>query len=313
MRERVIAGSLRVSEVGLGCNNFGWRIGRDASHAVIERALDLGVTLFDTADMYGGRGPSEEMLGEFLGSRRPDVVVATKFGLPMDDGPDWRGASRAYVMRAAEASLRRLRTDYIDLYQLHMPDPAVAIEETLRALDDLVRQGKVRHVGCCNLPAWQLADAQWTAKLAGLAPFRTYQSEYSLLARAPERELIPAMDAHGVSFLPYFPLAGGMLTGKYRHGARPSDARLSAGTGMAGQFMTDANATRVEALAALAEAEGFSLLELAFAWLLAKPLVGSVIAGATSPEQIAGNVAAAACRPDDDLLARADAITAPPA
>lgn len=311
MRKRKLGTStLEVSEVGLGCNNFGWFVDVAASRPIVHKALDLGITLFDTADMYGNRGGSEEILGGLLGARRKDVVLATKFGMPMGEGREWQGASPRYVKSALEASLKRLRTDYIDLFQLHVGDPATPIEDTLRALDELVREGKVRHVGCCNLPPWQLVDAQWTARMAGLSPMISFQAEYSLLAREAERELVPAMTTQGVGFLPYFPLAGGMLTGKYSRGEAAGAGRLSGGSMMAKQFLTDANFDRVDRLSALAAKEGRSLLDLAFAWLLARPYVGSVIAGATSAVQIEANVAAAAWRPDPSTIAAADEITA---
>jgi aryl-alcohol dehydrogenase-like predicted oxidoreductase len=311
MRTRKLGSStLDVSEVGLGCNNFGWFVDAEASKPIVFKALDMGITLFDTADMYGNRGGSEEILGGLLGDRRKDVVLATKFGMAMGDGDEWRGASRRYIQTAVEASLKRLRTDYIDLYQLHVGDPATPIEETLRALDDLVKAGKVRHVGCCNLPAWQFADAQWTANTAGLSPMISFQTEYSLLSRDPERELMPALAAHGAGFLPYFPLAGGMLTGKYKRDATPEGRRLSGGSMMSKQFLTDRNFDRIERLAALAAKEGHSLLDLAFAWLLSRPVIGSVIAGATSAGQVEANVAAAAWRPEAATIAAADEITA---
>jgi aryl-alcohol dehydrogenase-like predicted oxidoreductase len=213
---------LTVSTVGLGCNNFGLRIDAEASRAVIHKALDLGITFFDTADVYGHRGGSETCLGQNLGARRKDIVIASKFGNAMDDAGTLKGASRRYIMTAVEASLTRLKTDWIDIYQLHRYDTATPLDETLRALDDLVKQGKVRYIGISSPPAWRLVDMQWTARHLGLNPLTTCEVEYSLLARDPERELIPAMKKHGVSLLPYYPLASGFLTGKYRrrHAAR---------------------------------------------------------------------------------------------
>ena len=284
---------LRVSVVGLGCNNFGGRIDLEASRAVVHRALDLGITLFDTADIYGERGGSEAALGAILGDRRKDIVLATKFGGPMDDGGRLKGASRRYVMTAVEASLRRLRTDWIDLYQLHFPDPLTPIEETLRALDDLIAQGKVRYIGCSNLPAWQMVEALWTARDLGLNAFASCQDEYSLLVRGVERELLPAASAYGLGLLPYFPLASGLLTGKYERGRpAPGDTRFANMRGLAERYMTDANFAAVEKLKAFAEARGRTLLELAFSWLAARPQVASVIAGATRPEQVEQNVRA---------------------
>lgn len=311
MRSRSVgASNLEVSEVGLGCNNFGWLVDAEASKPIIFKALDLGVTLFDTADMYGNRGGSEEILGDLLGARRKDIVLATKFGFPMGDGDEWRGASRRYIMTAVEASLTRLKTDYIDLYQLHIADPATPMDETLRALDDLLQQGKVRHIGCCNLPRADMVGAQTIAQGNGLSPMISFQAEYSLLTRAPEAEQMPAMAAQGIGFLPYFPLASGMLTGKYKRDAMPEGARLAGGSMMAKQFLTDANFDRVEKLTALAAEQGHALLDLAFAWLLSRPVVSSVIAGATSAAQVEANVKAAGWTPDAALIAEADAITA---
>lgn len=300
---------LRVSAIGLGCNNFGGRTDREATARVIDRAIEKGITLFDTADSYGNRGGSETLLGELLGPRRKDIVLATKVGWAMDDEGRKKGGSRRYVMSAVEDSLRRLRTDWIDLYQFHVSDPETPIEETLRALDDLVRAGKVRYIGWSNAPAWQLVDAIWTSRTAGLERFVSIQAEYSLLETGPERELIPAAKAHGVGLLPFFPLASGMLTGKYRRGQpMPEGARLTNAPRMGERYMTDANWARVEALEAFASGRGRSLLDLAFAFLLASPVVSSVIAGATRPEQVDANVSAGDWRLDADELASVRAI-----
>jgi aryl-alcohol dehydrogenase-like predicted oxidoreductase len=302
---------LRVSAIGLGCNNFGGRIDLEASRRVVHKALDCGITLFDTADVYGERGGSETCLGRILGERRKDIVLATKFGLPMDDAGILKGGSRHYIMRAVEASLRRLATDWIDLYQLHQPDPATPIEETLRALDDLVRSGKVRYIGCSNLPAWQVVEAEWTARQLGLNAFVSCQDEFSLLVRHIETELVPAISRYGLGLLPYFPLASGLLSGKYRrNSALPADARLTKLPRLGERFLTDTNWPRVEKLAELAAARGHTLLELAFSWLLARPRVASVIAGATTPEQIAGNAAAGGWNLSPADLAEIDRITA---
>src|SRR5262245_1691841 len=283
---------LRVSVVGLGCNNFGMRCDQTQTRAVVAKALDLGVTLFDTADVYGPRGVSEEYLGKALENRRGDVIVATKFAMPMGESPLMRGGSRRWVMKAAENSLRRLGTDHIDLYQMHFPDAGTPIEETLRALDDLVRQGKVRYVGCSNFSGWQVVEAAWTAKSANLAPFVSAQNFYNLLERNVERELVPACNAYGLGVLPYFPLASGLLTGKYQRGqAAPAGTRLSAARFAAA--LNDKNFDRVEKLAEFAAGAGHSLLELAIGWLASQPHVPSVIAGATSPEQVEANVRAA--------------------
>jgi aryl-alcohol dehydrogenase-like predicted oxidoreductase len=284
---------LRVSVVGLGCNNFGMRIDLEATRAVVHKALDCGITLFDTADVYGNRGGSETMLGEVLGPRRKDIVLASKFGMDMDDSGEKCGGSRRYIMQAVEDSLKRLRTDYIDLYQFHRADPRTPIEETLRALDDLVRQGKVRYFGCSNMPSWQVAGAQWTAKEHHLAGFISAQDEYSLLVRDAEKELIPAAQAYGLGLLPYFPLACGLLTGKYkRNAAMPADARLTNTQRLADRYLTESNWAKTEKLADFCEKRGKSMVELAFSWLAAQPVVSSVIAGATKPDQIEANVKA---------------------
>src|SRR5256885_295937 len=217
---------LRVSLVGLGCNNFGQRMDLESSTKVIHKALDCGITLFDTADVYGGRGGSETVLGQVLGERRKDIVLASKFGMPMDEG-EKKGASRRYIMAAVEASLRRLKTDWIDLYQVHRADPLTPIEETLRALDDLVRAGKVRYVGCSNYAPVQFVEAQWAARHFGLNAFISCQDEYSLLRRNLDKEALPAMQRYGLGLLPYFPLASGLLTGKHRRGAAAAGSRLS--------------------------------------------------------------------------------------
>ena len=301
---------LRVSAIGLGCNNFGGRIGLEASRAVVHAALDAGITLFDTADAYGERGGSESALGEILGPRRKDIVLATKFALPMDDAETLKGASRRYIVQAVEASLRRLRTDWIDLYQQHRPDPLTPIEETLRALEDLTRAGKIRYAGCSNLPAWQVVEAAWTARHLGMPGFVSCQDELSLLVRGNEAELMPAMRAYGLGLLPYFPLASGLLTGKYRRNQpMPEGARLTGTQRLADRYLTDANWSAAERLADFAEARGHTLLELAFSWLLAQAPVASVIAGATKPEQISANVAAGGWALTADDLAEIDGIT----
>jgi aryl-alcohol dehydrogenase-like predicted oxidoreductase len=301
---------LVVSAVGLGGNNFGGRIDLAAARAVVHTALDLGVNLIDTADAYGNRGGSEEALGQILGSRRNDVVLATKFGLQMDAAGQLKGASRGYIMRAVEASLTRLRTDRIDLYQLHRPDPRTPIEETLRALDDLVRQGKVRTIGCSNLPARDVVAAQEIARRHGLTGFVSCQDEYSLLERGIERELMSVIDESGLGLLPYFPLASGLLTGKYRRGApMPPGARLARNAGHAADFITDRSWRLIEELTAFSRRHGRSLIELAFGWLLSHPQVTSVIAGATSVEQVEQNVGAANWRLSAEMLAEVDRIT----
>jgi aryl-alcohol dehydrogenase-like predicted oxidoreductase len=279
--ERRRIGSLEVSVVGLGCNNFGRRLDEAGTRAVVDAALESGVNLLDTADIYGGT-KSEEFLGSVLQGRRDRVVLATKFGMPVDD--DHKGAHPAYVKRACEASLRRLRTDRIDLYQLHTPDPTVPIADTLGALDELVREGKVREIGCSNFNAAQIEAAHM---FATGARFASVQNEYSILHREPEAEVLPACERLGLALLPYFPLASGLLTGKYRRGAPlPEGARITANPG---RWITEARLETVEALIAWAEGRGHTLHELAFAWLLATPVVASVIAGATSAAQIRAN------------------------
>jgi aryl-alcohol dehydrogenase-like predicted oxidoreductase len=304
---------LEVSLVGLGCNNFGgMKAGLDLETArkVVHAALDAGITLFDTADSYGRNGGSEETLGETLGARRKHVVVASKFASPLDRERDNRpNGSRRYIKGAVEASLKRLRTDWIDLYQYHYPDPCTPIEETLRALDDLVREGKVLYVGCSNMAGWQLVDASWTSRHHGLCRFESTQAELSLLARDAETALLPALRASGMSLLPYFPLASGLLTGKYRKGAElPADSRLKAMPFFAGK-LTEARLETVEALIGFAEARGHSVLELAMSWLASKPEVASIIAGATSPAQIAANVAAVGWQLSAEDLAELDTLT----
>ncbi len=304
---------LRVSAVGLGCNNFGGRIDLAATRAVVDKAFDCGITLFDTADIYGNRGGSETALGELLGERRKEIVLATKFGMVMDEARGHLGASRRYIMSEVEASLKRLRTDWIDLYQLHRPDPLTPIEETLRALDDLVRHGKVRYIGCSNLPAWQVVEAAWTARTAGTAAFVSYQDEYSLVVRDIEKELMPAAQAHGLGLLPFFPLASGLLTGKYKRGeAPPAGTRFAGSPNLGERYMTPRNLDKVDALQAFAAARGRTMLELAFSWLAQRPTVASVIAGATKPEQIEQNVKAIGWTLTPEELAEIDKITAQP-
>ena len=300
-----------VTPIGLGCNNFGGRIDVAASRAVVHKAFDLGITLFDTADIYGNDSGSERALGQILGSRRKDIVLATKFGMGLTKGAKPVDASRAYIMSAVEASLKRLNTDWIDLYQLHKPDPATPIEETLRAMDDLVRQGKVRYIGCSNLPAAQVAKAQETSKRLGISSFVSCQDEYSLVVRDVERDLIATIEKYGMGLLPFFPLASGLLSGKYRKGEKPPQgARLSYMQNHADRYMTPANWAKVEKLREFAEARGHSLLELAFAWLLSRPVLSSVIAGATKPEQVEANVRAAAWTLTPDEVKTVDRLSA---
>ena len=261
--------------------------------------------------MYGNRGGSEELMGQVMGARRKDIVLATKFGMAMDDVGVKKGAARRYIMSAVEDSLRRLRTDWIDLYQLHQPDPLTPIEETLRALDDLVRQGKVRYIGCSNLPAWEVVESIWTSRKDGLEQFVSCQDEYSLVFRDPDKELLPAMQAYGLGLLPYFPLASGLLTGKYdRSAPMPEGARLTNTQRLADKYMTEKNWKIVDGLSAFCKARGWSMLDLAFSWLAARPTVSSVIAGATKPEQLEQNVKAVSLKLTAEDMAEIDRITA---
>ncbi len=286
---------LVVSTVGLGCNNFGRKLNVDETRTVVDAAFDEGITLFDTADVYGTpHGASEELLGAALKGRRDDIVLATKFAGNMEglNGADFgaRGARR-YIVRAVESSLRRLDTDHIDLYQMHNPDAATPIEETLSALDDLVRTGKVRYLGNSNFAGWQIADADWTARAAGRTPFISAQNQYSLLHREAEKDVLPACEHFGLGFLPFFPLDSGLLSGKYRRGETPA-----AGTRLAGEryrpWLDEADWDRIESLEAYGKDRGHSLLDVAIAGLLAQPAVSSVIAGATTADQVHANAAA---------------------
>jgi aryl-alcohol dehydrogenase-like predicted oxidoreductase len=282
---------LITSVVGLGCNNFGMKLDKDASVEIVQAAIDAGYTMFDTSDSYG-KGASEEFLGSALGDRRDEVLVATKFVSPMGDGPYRKGASRRYVVDACEASLRRLGTDWIDLYYQHRPDPATPVEETLDALNDLVHQGKVRYVACSNFPGWQVAEADHQARSAHVNRFVGNQFEWSLLARGAEAEIVPACRHYDVGILPYFPLASGLLTGKYKRGEPfPEGSRLSTLTFFQG-MATEERFDRIERLTSFATERGHSLTELAMSWLACQRGVSSVLAGATSPEQVRANAAA---------------------
>jgi len=285
---------LHVSVVGLGCNNFGMKTDKDAASVVVNKAIDAGITLFDTANIYGGAGKSEEFLGAALGARRPDVRRRHQVLRPHGTGPLNRGAGRRHIFQQVEASLRRLDTDYIDLYQIHFPDVTTPIEETLRALDDVVRAGKVRYIGCSNFAGWQVAEAQWTARANHLSPLVSAQNEYNLLDRRIERELVPACNAYGLGVLPYFPLASGFLTGKYRPGEPPPQGtRLQMWGPRGEQFLSARNFEVLAKLEPFAASRGYTMLKLAFGWLVSQPYISSVIAGATTPEQIDQNVAAA--------------------
>lgn len=301
---------LRVSVVGLGCNNFGGRIDLEATRKVIHKAYDLGINLFDTADIYGNLGGSEEAMGQVMGERRKDIILASKCGMAMNTEGTLKGASRRYILSAIEGSLRRLKTDWIDLYQIHQPDPLTPIEETLRTLDDLVRSGKVRYVGCSNYAAWQVAEAQETAKRCNLNAFISCQDEYSLLVRGLDKESIPAMQAYNLGLLPFFPLASGLLTGKYKRNApMPEGARLTNTQRLADRYINETNWQIVERLGDFAATRGHTMLELAFSWLAQRPTVVSVIAGATKPEQLEQNVKTVDWKLTAEEMAEIDRIT----
>lgn len=309
MEQRPLGNSdIQASLVGLGCNNFGMKIDLEASRAVINTALDVGITFFDTADMYGNK-QSEDFIGQTLGPRRKQVVLATKFGgiaWMQKSKESW--ADRAYIVKCLEGSLQRLRTDYVDLYQYHFPDPKTPLEETLAALDELVRQGKVRAVGCSNLSGPQIAEATAKSQERKIVNFVTAQNEWSLLKRDAERDVIPACDKYGLGQLPYFPLASGMLTGKYRRGEEiAAGSRLGTISHFKG-LASDENFTKIEALQAFAEKRGHTILELAMSWLATHPCVSSVIAGATTPEQVRANAAAATWKLSAEELAEVDKL-----
>ena len=285
---------LKVSSVGIGCNNFGRRCNLELTNEVVNAALDCGINFFDTADVYGPRGLSEEYLGKAIAGKSDDLVIATKFGMTMDDSGFKKGASRRYIMQTVEDSLRRLNTDYIDLYQQHFPDPQTPIEETLRALDDLVHQGKVRYLGCSNFSGWQVSDADWPARDLNLNRFVTAQNLYSLIDRSIEKEVMPACEQYGLGILPYFPLASGLLTGKYTRGSEPPEgSRLSSWGDRKKSALSDDNFDLVEKLTSFAEERGHSILDLAMSWLASMPSIPSVIAGATSKAQVQQNAEAA--------------------
>jgi aryl-alcohol dehydrogenase-like predicted oxidoreductase len=313
MRYRPLGRSgLVVSVVGLGCNAFGSRVDADGVRAIVDAAFDVGINFFDTSDTYG-LGASEELLGEALRGRRDDVVVATKFGMDMQEhnGPDHGArASRRYVRRAVEASLRRLGTDHIDLYQLHQPDLVTPVEETLAALDELVTEGKVRYLGCSNFAAWEVTEAHWTARTRGSQGFITAQNEYSLYNRVAEDELVPACLSAGMGLLPYFPLAYGLLTGKYSGGSAPEGSRLSAESQR--RRLEDADLSRVDALQSYADARSLDLLTVAISGLVAQPAVGSVIAGVSRASQVHSNAAAGVWEPSPEDLAELAEINRKP-
>jgi aryl-alcohol dehydrogenase-like predicted oxidoreductase len=302
---------LKVSVVGLGTNNFGGRTDEAASRWVIDAAIDANVNLFDTADVYSA-GKSEEIIGRGIKGRRDAVVIATKFRSPMGDGPNDRGGARRYIRRAVEASLRRLQTDYIDLYQMHSPDPETPIEETLGTLDDLIREGKVRYIGSSNFKGWQIADAARVAREHHWSLFISAQNHYSLADRGVEREVIPACAQYGAGMLPFYPLEGGLLTGKYRRGEAPPSGTRLASSPAAGRFLTDRKFDVAERLERFASERGITILHVAIGGLAAQPQVASVIAGATKPEQICANVEAGRWKPTSDDLAELNRLAPTP-
>jgi aryl-alcohol dehydrogenase-like predicted oxidoreductase len=298
---------LKVSTVGLGCNNFGWSISAEQSKPVVHKALDVGISLFDTADFYGSPpGNSEAILGPLLKGQRDKVVLTTKFGFPFDGSPP--DNSRSFVLRQLEGSLERLQTDWIDIYMIHVPDPTTPMEETLRALDDIVTSGKARYIAVSNMAPWRLVDANWIARDLGTHAFIASQNEYSLLQREPERELIPALLHQGMTLNPYFPLASGMLTGKYLGGG---EGRLKDNfLGLGNMFLTERNHDVVRVLDGYAKERGHTLIELAMSWLACQPVVAGIIAGATRPEQVEQNAKAAGWKMTAEELADIAAITA---
>jgi len=297
-------GSLEVSLAGVGCNNFGWRIDAEGTSAVVNAAIESGINFFDTADIYGA-GQSEEFLGQALKGRRDKVLIATKFGMKMADGK--QGGKPAYIFQAAEDSLRRLGTDYIDLYQMHQPDPSTPIADTLGAMDELVKAGKVREIGCSNFSPEQLREAAQVTFRTGANHFASVQNNYSLLHREPETEVLPECQRLGIAFLPYFPLANGLLTGKYRQG-QPFPKSSRAQDGFGPKVFTDENLALVEQLRGFAESRGHALLELSMAWLAAKPAIASVIAGAKTAEQVKANASSVAWRLTEAEVAAVDGI-----
>lgn len=280
---------IKVSVIGLGGNNFGSRVGEEESIAIIRRALELDINYIDTSNWYGQKGLSETYIGKAIKDKRERVVIATKFGFPMGDGPNEQGGSRYHIIEAVNGSLKRLNTDYIDLYQFHRPDPGTPLQETLEALTTLIKEGKVRYAGCCNFPAWQLSDAMWTAKVNHLVQFVTTQPRYNLLERDIEQELVPCCQKHGIGVIPWAPLAGGFLSGKYKKGEiAPPGSRMTWGTYR--NYYTQENFDKLDKLSTFAEERGHTLLELAIGWLISHPWISSAILGATKSEQVSTNV-----------------------
>ena len=300
---------LKVSEIGLGTNTFGRRADEQTSLAIVNQAFELGINYIDTANTYD-RGTSEEIVGKAVKSHRAEVIIATKVGYSMGDSPNQRGASRYHIMQEVDASLRRLQTDYIDLYQIHGPDPTTPIEETLRALDDLVRAGKVRYIGCSNFAGWQLCEALWTSKANNLQSFITVQPRYNILDRKIETELIPCCQAYNIGVIPWGPLAGGFLTGKYHKGEEaPPEARLARPMSLYGEIFTEANWGKLTKLEAFATERNYTVGDLAVAWLLAKPWVSTIIAGARQVEQVSTNAAAVAWKMTAEEVAEVEEIS----
>jgi aryl-alcohol dehydrogenase-like predicted oxidoreductase len=313
MEYRIIGNSmLKVSEVSIGGDTFGNYIDEQTTSRILYHALDLGINYIDTADVYGYGGGSETCIGNALKGKRSKFIIATKFGVgvskdaPVGQGKEGLG-SRDYIMKAVDASLKRLNTDYIDLYQFHMPDPLTPIEETLRALDELVHAGKVRYIGCSNFSAWELCEALWISRIAGLNSFISVQPRYNLLDRHTEEELAPCCQAYNLGVIPWFPLAGGFLTGKYHRGeAPPPDSRYGKNPKGGGMFITDSNFNQLEKLEAFARKHGHTMAELAIAWLVSRPWISTVIAGVTKPEQVTANVKAAEWKLTADEMAELD-------
>ena len=316
MNFRSLGGSgLKVSEIGLGCNNFGMVMDQKNTNNVVSSAIDEGITLFDTADVYGNKGRSETYLGKALGKRRNQIILATKFGLPMSEDLYHKGGSRRYIMNSVEDSLRRLNTDYIDLYQIHRPDMETPIEETLKTLNDLITSGKVRYIGCSNFSAWQLVESRWKADTLGLENFISAQNGYSVINRKIENDLSQLAIKYSIGILPYFPLESGLLTGKYKYKEKPKKGtRLSAWserTEVINKFWSKENFEKLHKLERVSKKYDHTIIELAFSWLLSKPYVSSVIAGATKVSQVKQNVKSGLLKLSKDELTEVDAITQP--
>ena len=310
MEHRKLGNSgLEVSEIGLGADTFGWYVDEQTSIAIINHSLDLGINYIDTANIYGGQGQSEKFVGKAIKGKRSQVLIATKFRSAMGKGPNESGGSRHHIMSAVDASLKRLNTDYIDLYQIHSPDPTTPIEETLRALDDLIHAGKVRYIGCSNFAAWQLCEALWVSKVNNLYSFITEQPQYSLIDRHIEQDLVPCCQAYDIGVIPFYPLAAGFLTGKYRRDeALPAGTRFNIDSTYT-KILSDANFDKLDKLQAFASQHNHSIAELAIAWILSHPWVSTVIPGATKIEQVSANVAAAEWKLTANEIAQLEEIS----